>query len=277
MLVFSEYQTDTIDLALDFYGYEDCPKNYEFGPSVRDNFVLHYITKGKGVFRFNNKEIHLEAGDLFLLPKNKVTYYKADEEEPLSYYWIGISGTKVSDFMRCSTLHAKGFLKKTEVDTERIGQFMEQLIHKAEAAKLSPHYQLHLLSQIYELLYLIGEVAPNVQKSYLSPTYQLYLTCKHVIETHYNKEHLSIQEIADDLNVHRSYLTTVFKEFHQISPKEFLHSVRMQRAQQLLTNTDESIKIVAYSVGFSDPLYFSKAFKAYSHLTPSQYRSKHKI
>ena len=30
MLVFSEYQTDTIDLALDFYGYEDCPKNYEF-------------------------------------------------------------------------------------------------------------------------------------------------------------------------------------------------------------------------------------------------------
>ncbi|MDU6946922.1 MAG: AraC family ligand binding domain-containing protein, partial [Streptococcus parasanguinis] len=100
MLVFSEYQTDTIDLALDFYGYEDCPKNYEFGPSVRDNFVLHYITKGKGVFHFNNKEIHLEAGDLFLLPKNKVTYYKADEEEPWSYYWIGISGTKVSDFMR---------------------------------------------------------------------------------------------------------------------------------------------------------------------------------
>ena len=98
-----------------------------------------------------------------------------------------------------------------------------------------------------------------------------------MIETHYNKDHLSIQEIADDLNVHRSYLTTVFKEFHQISPKEFLHSVRMQRAQQLLTNTDESIKIVAYSVGFSDPLYFSKAFKAYSQLTPSQYRSKHNI
>ena len=50
MLVFSEYQTDTIDLALDFYGYEDCPKNYEFGPSVRDNFVLHFVTKGRESF-----------------------------------------------------------------------------------------------------------------------------------------------------------------------------------------------------------------------------------
>ena len=148
MLVFSEYQTDTIDLALDFYGYEDCPKNYEFGPSVRDNFVLHFITKGKGVFHINKKEIHLEAGDLFLLPKNKVTYYQADAEDPWSYYWIGISGTKVSDFMRFSTLHEKGFLKKTEVDTDRIGQFMEQLVHKSEASKMTSHYQLHLLSQI---------------------------------------------------------------------------------------------------------------------------------
>ena len=36
----------------------------------------------------------------------------ADAEDPWSYYWIGISGTKVRDFMRFSTLHAKGFLKK---------------------------------------------------------------------------------------------------------------------------------------------------------------------
>lgn len=46
MLVFSEYQTDTIDLALDFYGYEDCPKNYEFGPSVV--IILSCILLQKG-------------------------------------------------------------------------------------------------------------------------------------------------------------------------------------------------------------------------------------
>jgi len=277
MLVFSEYQTGTIDLSLSFYGYEECTPNYSFGPAIRDTYVLHYITKGQGKFHYNGKIVDLKEGDFFLLKPDELTFYQADSEEPWSYYWIGISGTKVRDFMRFSTLHAKGFLKKTEVETEKIGQFMERLVHKAEASKMTSHYQLHLLSQIYELLFLISEVAPDIYRSHPSPTYQLYLTCRHMIETHYNKDHLSIQEIADDLNVHRSYLTTVFKEFHQISPKEFLHSVRMQRAQQLLTNTDESIKIVAYSVGFSDPLYFSKAFKAYSQLTPSQYRNKHKI
>lgn len=47
MLVFSEYQTGTIDLALSFYGYEECTPNYSFGPAIRDTYVLHYVNKGK--------------------------------------------------------------------------------------------------------------------------------------------------------------------------------------------------------------------------------------
>ena len=216
----------------------------------------------------HHQDYALNKEKLLAFAMAKRTYEKASSESGVQSFDVGKATYHTDE---------KGFLKKTEVETEKIGQFMERLAHKAEASKMTSHYQLHLLSQIYELLFLISEVAPDIHRSHPSPTYQLYLTCKHVIETHYNKDHLSIQEIADDLNVHRSYLTTIFKEFHQISPKEFLYSVRMQRAQQLLTNTDESIKIVAYSVGFSDPLYFSKAFKAYSQLTPSQYRSKHKI
>ncbi len=57
------------------------------------NFALHYIAREES-FHFNGKNPP-RSRDLFLLPKNKVTYYKADEEEPWSYYWIGISGTKV--------------------------------------------------------------------------------------------------------------------------------------------------------------------------------------
>ena len=45
MLVFSEYQTGTIDLALSFYGYEECTPNYSFGPAIRDTYVLHYVSR----------------------------------------------------------------------------------------------------------------------------------------------------------------------------------------------------------------------------------------
>ena len=132
---------------------------------------------------------------------------------------------------------------------------------------MTSHYQLHLLSQIYELLYLIGNGSQRIQKSYLSPTYQLYLTCKHVIETHYNKEHLSIQEIADDLNVHRSYLTTVFKEFHQISPKGILALGPHAACPAVTDQHRRKHQDCGILSGLFRSLYFSKAFKVYSQLT----------
>ena len=48
MLIFSELETGTLDLRLDFYGYEDCLPDQFFGPAIRENYVLHYITEGKG-------------------------------------------------------------------------------------------------------------------------------------------------------------------------------------------------------------------------------------
>ncbi|CTK88301.1 msm operon regulatory protein [Streptococcus pneumoniae] len=82
MLVFSEYQTGTIDLALSFYGYEECTPNYSFGPAIRDTYVLHYITKGQGKFHYKGKIVDLKEGDFFLLKPEELTFYQADSKEP---------------------------------------------------------------------------------------------------------------------------------------------------------------------------------------------------
>ena len=104
MLVFSEYQTGTIDLALSFYGYEECTPSYSFGPAIRDTYVLHYITKGKGQFHYKGKIVDLKAGDLFLLKPNELTFYQADKEEPWSYYWLGMTGGRVYDYFNHSQI-----------------------------------------------------------------------------------------------------------------------------------------------------------------------------
>lgn len=98
MLVFSEYQTGTIDLALSFYGYEECTPNYSFGPAIRDTYVLHYITKGQGKFHYKGKIVDLKEGDFFLLKPEELTFYQADSKEPWAYYWLGITGGKSPDY-----------------------------------------------------------------------------------------------------------------------------------------------------------------------------------
>ena len=104
MLVFSEYQTGTIDLSLNFYGYEECTPNYSFGPAIRDTYVLHYITKGKGKFHYKGKIVDLKEGDFFLLKPDELTFYQADNEKPWAYYWLGITGGKAPDYFALSQI-----------------------------------------------------------------------------------------------------------------------------------------------------------------------------
>ena len=46
--IYNELDSHNFDLNVDHYGAEQCDKGYSFGPTIRDNFVLHFITKGKG-------------------------------------------------------------------------------------------------------------------------------------------------------------------------------------------------------------------------------------
>ena len=106
---------------------------------------------------------------------------------------LASSGTKVKWFHALFNHTRKGFLKKTGG-----GHRADRAVYGAACPqgrgtlRWPPHYQLHLLSQIYELLFLISEVAPDIHRSHPSPTYQLYLTCKHVIETHYAQKSISV-------------------------------------------------------------------------------------
>lgn len=85
---------------------------------------------------------------------------------------------------------------------------------------------------------------------------------------------IHITDIADYVCINRSYLYTLFQKELGMSPQEYLTNYRLTQAAELLVITDISIESVALSCGYSDPLVFSKAFKAKNGITPSRYRKK---
>lgn len=271
MLIFSELETGTLDLRLDFYGYEDCLPDQFFGPAIRENYVLHYITEGKGYLEYKEQKIPLQKGDFFLLIPGEVTYYFADTQTPWSYYWLGISGIKAQEYFNLSSIHETAYLRSPH--TKALGNFIRTIVKDAERLDESKASQLHVISQLFELMHQLNAVSPNLDQETISPSQKLYREAKHLIDIGYNSQAISIQYIADKLRVHRSYLSSIFKDFHKISPKEYLLEVRMNRAKELLETTNQPIKIIAYSVGYLDPLHFSKAFRQYYDCSPSQYRT----
>lgn len=95
------------------------------------------------------------------------------------------------------------------------------------------------------------------------------------IEEHYGDESISLSSAADHVSVSTGYLSALFKKEGKMNFVEYLTKVRMEKAMELLKNTDKKTYEIAYAIGFANPHYFSISFKKYSGMSPSDYRGTH--
>ena len=96
------------------------------------------------------------------------------------------------------------------------------------------------------------------------------------VEEHIGEDDLNIKFIADTFAMSRSTFFRKIKAITGTTGKEFIDSVRLKRAAQLLIESDLNISEIAYDLGHSNPQYFSKWFKAYYKISPTEYMAKNK-
>ncbi|MGG5372967.1 hypothetical protein IGI67_004640 [Enterococcus sp. AZ196] len=119
---------------------------------------------------------------------------------------------------------------------------------------------------------LVGHLLENkeIKKVSIMDT-SIAFQARRYIDLHFH-DGIQINELASELGVHPNHLSHVFKKKYLMSPKAFLRKVQIDKAKELLSTTDHPINIIANSVGFPEPLAFSKVFKKATTLSPSDYR-----
>ncbi len=93
------------------------------------------------------------------------------------------------------------------------------------------------------------------------------------INAHYHKETLSLNSVANEVDVSANYLSTIFSQSMQKTFIEYVTGRRMEKAKKLLRNSDKSSGEIASEVGYKDPHYFSFVFKKTQGCTPREYRT----
>ena len=91
------------------------------------------------------------------------------------------------------------------------------------------------------------------------------------IQEHYS-EQVTLNEVAENIYVSTFYISRMFKKELGKSFVDYLNDVRIEKSKELLKDIKYKTYEVAEIVGISDPHYFSKLFKKYSGMTPSEYR-----
>lgn len=110
-------------------------------------------------------------------------------------------------------------------------------------------------------------VYENKEKSSISLVEQ----AKAYIDSHYFKE-ISLDEVSREVNISPYYFSKLFKEETGGNFIDYVTAIRMEKAKELLSSTDKSMKEICSAVGYQDPNYFSRTFKKNVGVTPTEYK-----
>lgn len=264
------------EIAIDEVGIQQFEKDESFQYVAYQNFILHYVEKGRGTFEVKGEKYHLKEGDGFILRKGVPVKYTANKKDPWKNYWVGLSGQYLNQHLDNTLLLQNDVLTFTKKSNS--ARILKEICDETLRVQPNRLSDTWYLAQIYQLLHhLTVEFVLSVEdKDKRSEESQNY--AKIAFDYIYNNymHPITIQEIADYIGINRSYLYRTFKESYDMSPQQFLANYRMDRARKLLVQTKEPIYFVGENVGYLDQLQFSKAFKNRHQLSPLQFREKYK-
>ena len=107
----------------------------------------------------------------------------------------------------------------------------------------------------------------------MKPLYSDFLmVARSIVEANYGEESFGCPALCDGLNMSRSHVHRKLVEQTGLSCSEFIQKIRLEKAKELLVNTNHSINEIAFKVGYTDANYFSRSFSKIYGIAPSQCR-----
>lgn len=260
-----------VDLNVRSYGFQKCEPNHSYGPAVRDYYLFHYIFSGQGLYQVDGRTYNLSEGQGFLIFPKQLTYYNADSENPWVYAWLGFSGLMADEYVRAS-----GFDRKNPIWYGKKDDFIcDCLLKMCDIHLKNPASRVKLIGYASLFLSRMMETASkNTLNSNITNSQEYYVKAAIEYMEHFYQDRLTVNDIANYVGLNRSYLGSIFNKHLKMSMQEFLISLRMRKACELLNYHDISVGDVARSVGYQDQFHFSKLFKRVMGMSPLNYRKQ---
>ena len=243
-------------------GWEICEPDHSC-TGFRDMHLIHIIKNGKGTFEINGNKYSLAANNLFYMPPNSLASYCSDSNEPWEYYYFGFNGSYSLDLIQSTIFKNNSYVGKIE-NCEQIIDIVRTAAEDI-MSKEFPH--LYGCEQLFKILPYI--MIPK--KARETNTSKYIEEAENFIKAHYH-ENISINKIAQHLNIDRSYFYRIFKDHFGISPMDYLINIRFQQARKLLSETNLSTNNIAKVVGYENYSPFYLMFQKKMGMTPQEFR-----
>ena len=227
--------------------------------------IVILCVEGAGWCRLPSGRYEVEAGRALVIPAGLAHEYGAAPDRPWTIWWLHLGGADVAELV--------GALSGPVVpagDVYRAVSLIDEVLTRMERDD-SVRSRQAAAGAAWHLLALLaaGQTGAPAGRNDAIQQAQQYL-----------RDHLgtrtSVAELAALARLSPSHFAALFRRATGTGVLQYQTRLRMSRARELLDTTDQAVTEIARTLGYADPFYFSRQFRAVHGMSPSDYRIQHK-
>ncbi len=254
-------------------------ENAGFGNFYNSNIHYHsfceleFIIDGKGLYEINNVSHKACRGTLFLTTPADYHTYSLKEDEYLDFYNAQFFLSYINDEV-ASLLYSYSVpiaIQYTDEDCDDMIRKFEEL--RLAFEKKGAMYEIEVRNRLENLC--ISIIRDMEKISLPAVDHPMIKSAIIYVKEHY-REDISLDEMAKHVGLSSAYFSHKFTEVVGMGFSAYLRQMRLSAAANLMKSTELSVKEICYQTGFSDPNYFSNAFRAQFGSSPRKYREEYK-
>lgn len=264
-----EERTVTYDFELGIEAYRLKGIIQNFPNHFHEYYVIGFIESGQRYLSCRNMEYNIKTGDIILF-------------NPFDNHACARIDNSTMDY-RCLNIKPEVMKRLTKELTgkEYLPRFLESVAYKSELVSLLRELHQMIMEQrkdfekeeifFFLMEQVIAEYTGTFSQELPSDTNPEIRSVCEYIEKNYN-ENITLDDLSHAANINKYSLLRSFTKYKGITPYQYLVTIRINKAKQLLEQGIEPME-AALSTGFTDQSHFTNFFKKFIGLTPKQYQN----
>lgn len=232
-----------------------------------NDYQLLYIASGKGYFYFDGEERCVTKGNMVLYRPKELQLYRYYAKDKPEIYWVHFTGFKVEEYLKRYGLfkNENVFFSGTSSEYEWI---YNQMIRELQLKR--SNYEELLSLHLRHIFLMINRYIKddNVQKNDMVNEIE---KAAYYFNENYNKD-IKIEQYAKEHLMSKNWFIHCFKSIMKVTPMQYILMLRISAAKGYLESSDKNITEISEAVGYDNPLYFSRLFRKFTGLSPTEYR-----
>ena len=227
---------------------------------------FYYLTEGTFRITIDGVDYTAQPGDWFFIPAGVLHRYSNFPDKMMRKYWMHFDIYPSSDLLA----PLKVAHRINVANCPQVQALFREFGRLCDSRDLCDRLRVKaiILELLAEYIRLAGR---NTEVTWDERAEEMRNVLSYIQENF--RRHLTIEELAAVCHMHPTHFIRAFKIKMAQTPHQYITDVRMEYARGLLDRSDRSVVEIAEDAGFYDLAHFSRAFKRYFSMSPTQYRN----